>query len=92
MRLTVAPKPLSVRPRSEQDITDSEDDVTQTLVECAADDEEQVFLDRQIGLFIPGNLVSKMMESIFAWAVVVKLTEEIMSCKKQAERTICCRH
>lgn len=54
----------------ERNMMDSEASVVHTLVDCTAFDGEQVDLVRQIGVFVPGDLVSRMVESPSTWVAV----------------------
>lgn len=67
--------------------TGSEDSVAPILVDCAAFDGKRTALVRQIGAFVPGDLVSRVVESPSAWAwAVTKFAVAVTSRKVQAGR------
>lgn len=70
-----------------RDMESSKDSVAHTLVECAVFDGKRAALVRQIGAFVLGDLVSRIMKLLSAWAAVAKFAEKVMSHKEQAGRT-----
>lgn len=67
-------------------MTGEEDSAAHILVECSAFDLERAVLVRQIGIFVPGDFVSKRLESPPSWGATGGLAEAVMSRKEEAER------
>lgn len=63
------------RARGKDNMTGLEDSVAHTLVNYAAFNGKRAALARQIGEFVLGDLVSKIVESPSAWATMAKFTE-----------------
>lgn len=65
-------------------MTGSENSITYTLVDSAAFDREWVALIRQIGEFVPGDFVSRMLKLPSAWEAFMMFVEAVMYRKEQA--------
>lgn len=66
---------------------DSEDSVIHSLNDCIAFDGEQADLIRQIDVFVPNDLVYRMVKSPSIWAAVENFAEIVTFRKQQAGRT-----
>lgn len=55
------------------------------LVDYTAFDLERAALVRQIGSFMPGDLVSKILESPPSWEAIIGFSEEAMTRKEVTE-------